>query len=165
MFEHADGDNAVKLTVKIAIILQLYLYVQSLTAFLRQLLLLGGNRHAIHGHAVVFCRILSQSAPATADVQQRHTGFQLQLLADHFQLGLLRLLQRVSVFPIAAGILHIGIEHRTEQIVTDIVMLLTHLPGAFTRLTVKQPGIGDARNVAQVFRQTLIDARLQNAGK
>ncbi len=75
------------------------------------------------------------------------------------------MLERLRLFPVAAGVLHVRIEHRPEQVVADVVVLFAHLPGALARLAVEQPGIGNARDVAQAFRQPLIDAGLQNAGE
>ncbi|MNH47197.1 hypothetical protein D3C79_1103180 [compost metagenome] len=75
MFKHTDGNDAVKLQVQVAVVLQQNLDLKTGTALLRQLLLLDGNGDAVHRYPIVFRRILRQPTPATADIQQRHTRF------------------------------------------------------------------------------------------
>ncbi len=86
--------------------------------------------------------VLQQAAPATADVEQRHARFQLQLAADQIELGELGLVERLRVFPVAAAVGHGIVEHQLEQVVAQVVVLLRHLAGAAQALPVTQ-GVGE----------------------
>lgn len=44
-------------------------------------------------------------------------------------------------------------------------MLFAHLPSALARLAVNQPGVGDTRNIRDVFRQPFVNAGAQQAAK
>ncbi|BAK11154.1 hypothetical protein PAJ_1074 [Pantoea ananatis AJ13355] len=165
VFEHPHRDDAVKLLIQIAIILKQDSDIQPFAALLRQLLLFCRDRHALYADAIVSCCISRQTAPATANIQQGHTGFQLQLATDHVQFGFLCRLKRSGVFPVAAGVLHVRIEHQGKKVITQIIVRFADLPGPFFRLQVNQPGQRNAHDILHVMRKLLIKLMFQRPMK
>ena len=153
MLEHADGDNAVEAIVQIAIILKTNLYVKAIAARLGHLLLFGGDGHADNAHLVISRHIFGKTAPAAADIQHSHAWLELQLTADEIQLILLRGFEGLRLFPVTAGILHVGIQHPAEKIVAEVIVLFADNPGAFFTLQVKQASACDAECVFEMMRE------------
>ena len=132
MLEHADRDDPVEAVAsrgEIAIVDQLELHAVGDAsgggAFFgqRKLLLREGN--AMHRHIGASGEEDRHAAPATANVEYGLAGLQRKLGSDMGQLGLLRLLQRHSLFgPVGAAILHvILVEHQPVKIVSDVVVM------------------------------------------
>jgi len=103
--------------VQVAIVLEEDGDVEVRAALLRHFLLLCRDGNAHHADLVVFGHVVSQPAPAAADIQHPHTGLKLKFTADQIQFSLLRVIESFRVFPVRAGILHIRVEHAAEQIV------------------------------------------------
>jgi hypothetical protein len=83
------------------------------------------ERDAVGLHAVVARRVAHQPAPAAADIEQLLARREPQLPADHVELVVLRLLERVvPVGKVRAGILHLGIEKQLVELVPQVVMKL-----------------------------------------
>jgi len=106
----------------------------------------------------MFSHKLCQTTPAAADIQHPHAGFQLQFFADKTEFILLRLFKGGRLFPVTAGVLHGGVEHPAEQVITQIVMLFTDDPGALFTLQVEQAGSGDPKRILQVAGQLRFQA-------
>lgn len=68
----------------------------------------------------------------------------MEFLTDQAQLILLRLFQGLGLFPVGAGVLHIGVEHQAEEIVAQIVVFASDYPGAAAGLEIGQASAGDA---------------------
>lgn len=94
-------------------------------------MLLGGDGHADNADLVISRHILGEPAPSTADIQYPHPRLKLQLTTDEVQFSLLRRFEGLRLFPVSAGILHVGVKHSAEEIVAEIVMLFANNPGAF----------------------------------
>jgi hypothetical protein len=62
-------------------------------------------------------RITGQSAPAASNVEQAQTRSQTKSLANPFQFPNLRGSQIIILTEQSAGVLHLWIEHRFEEIV------------------------------------------------
>ena len=147
MLKHAHGNNAIKLLVEVAVILQTDINVETLTALPGHFLLFGRNGYADHADAVVLRHKIRQTAPATADIQHTHAGLQLQFLANQTQFILLGFFEGCRLFPVGAGVLHEGIQHAAEQIVTEVVVLFAHDPRPLFALQIEQTGGGDAQRI------------------
>ena len=109
-------------------------------------------------------RVSHESAPAAADVEHPHAGLETQLLADQLQLGLLRLVQRVRAFPVAAGVSHARAEHGLIEIIAKIVVSLADLPGALGVLAVEDALAQHGKKQAQRFHLP-IQLRPQDVGE
>ncbi|SLN98025.1 Uncharacterised protein [Klebsiella quasivariicola] len=120
--------------MQIAIILETNLHIEIGATGLSHLLLFSGDSYTHDADLVVSCHIFGKTTPSTADIQYPHTRFKLKLAANQIQFVLLRGLKGLRLFPVTAGILHVRVKHPTKQIVTEIVMLFAHNPGAFFTL-------------------------------
>lgn len=81
------------------------------------------------------------SAPVRPSRSQYPVRASLVLTAiftNHFELRLLGRFQIIGIFPVSAGILHEGIKHAAEQVITQIVMLLADYPGTFLLCRLKR---------------------------
>ncbi len=90
--------------------------------------------------AVALGHELSSSAPSAADVQDAHPGLRADLACDKIELGLLSVVQVVSVLVIRTAVDHPRIEHELIQIVAEVVMLLPYDISAARVLFVEQSG-------------------------
>src|SRR5678816_3287014 len=69
-----------------------------------------------------------EAAPAAAQVEHAHAGLQPDLAAHQIELGVLRLVERLGVLPVRAGVEQAAAEHRLVEIVADVVAVsYTHL--------------------------------------
>ena len=134
MLKHANGDDAVKAVVQIAIILETNLYIEIGATRLGHFLLFGGDGYTHDADLIISRHIFGETAPSTANIQYPHAWLQLQFAADEIQLSLLGGLEALRLFPVTAGILHIGIKHPAEEIVAKVVVLFTDNPGTFFTL-------------------------------
>ena len=162
MLEHADRHDAIRLQAQLAVVLQADVHIQPLAMPPRQFQLLRRNRHPGHLNPVMARSVSGQAAPAAADVQHMHAGCQAQFIADQPQLGFLSVLQRRSLFPIAAGILHMRVQHRQEQIVAQVVMAPTDPARPAWRLQIEQARGAGVQQLADAARQSLLQAGAQN---
>jgi hypothetical protein len=77
-----------------------------------------GQRQADHVDVVLLDRAAHRAAPAAADVEQRHPGFQAELAQRQVDLGLLGFLQRhVVAFEVGAAVGLAGVEEQPEELV------------------------------------------------
>ena len=65
-----------------------------------------------------------QPAPAAADVQQTHAGLEAELFADEFHLQFLCHGKVRRIAEISTRILHRGVQHGSEKIIPEVVVLL-----------------------------------------
>jgi len=103
---------------------------------LRQLLLFLGNGNAHDLHAVFRCSISGQAAPTAANIQQTFAGLELQFSAYQLKLVQLGFFERLSLFPIAARIHHVRVQHAFKDVIANIIMALTHLKCATLALRI-----------------------------
>jgi hypothetical protein len=157
VFKHADGNNAIELIVEIAVILQQDGDIKTFAALLGHFLLFRRNSHAENTDAVISGCIFRQTSPTTANIKQSLPRLKLQFLTDHFQFGFLCLFKRGRIFPVGTGVLHIRVKHFTEQIVTQVVMLFTYDPGAFSGLQVGQPCCCDTQCIFKMMREFVLE--------
>ena len=104
MFEHAHRDNLVKAAGEIAIVHQRKFNGQAGAALPGQGQLLARDGDAKDFGTIVPGSVGRQAAPAAAYVELAFAGLQLQLAADHVELGQLGLFQSVGVGPVAAAV-------------------------------------------------------------
>ena len=77
---------------------------------------------------VFLCGLNEQEPPAAADVQERHSLLQIQLLQDIINLVHLCLIERIVFMQeIAAGIAQCFIQPELIEIVADVIMALDFL--------------------------------------
>ena len=133
MLEHADRDDAVEGFVDVAVIeiaeFDRHPGAEPLAEF--DLALRHGQADDLH--PVMLDGVAGEGAPADADVEHAHSGFELQFAAEQFELVALRRRQIARPPPIAAGIGHVRVEHDLEQIVAGVVMALADLERAAAR--------------------------------
>lgn len=58
-----------------------------------------------------------------------------------------------ETFPVAAGILHIRVEHQLKQVITQIIMFFADNPRPFFGLQITQTSHGDFYNIVDILRQ------------
>src|SRR4051812_16223586 len=106
MLEHADGNDVIETAglVDVAIVLNADLDRKIAAESARVVCLSLRNGHADDGRAISLARKFLDPAPAAADVQHALTRFESDLSADQTELGDLRLIQRLRLAPIAAGV-------------------------------------------------------------
>ena len=92
-------ENLVVLALMIGIVANLYGDLVAETQvgdlFLRVVVLSLRERDAVNLDSKVLSRVTDQSAPAAADVQHPFAGLQTQFAANHVQLVVLSLIERV----------------------------------------------------------------------
>ena len=132
MFEHADRDDAVEGPLHVAIVDQFEPDMVGDAGVLRplprhlELFLREGD--AGHVDSAVAMQVERHAAPAAADVQHFHAGFQVQLGGDMRLLVLLRLFQAdarliVHIGEIGAAILAVAIEEERVERARQIIMM------------------------------------------
>ena len=138
MFQHSHAGDGVELSFHIAVILETDFHRQALAMRFGVvfLLLRDGDAHDLT--AVVLCGEFRQPAPAAADVQQAHARLEGEFFADEFHLEFLRRGEVGGVAEISARILHRRIQHRSEKIIPEVVVLMGDDPGARFALEVQQ---------------------------
>ena len=136
----ADRDHGVVGAFYLAIVLQAQLDGQAPAQLHAQRDLLLGHSHPQHLGAVLFGRILGKAAPAAAQLKHAHARLEANLFADQLELGVLCLIQRGGVLPVAAGIVEALVEHGPVQVVAQVIVMLADLKGHRGGLEVQQPG-------------------------
>ena len=96
-------------------------------------------------HPVVLGRVLDQSAPTTADIQQALPRLESQLAADVVQFAFLRLVQvLVGGGEAGAGIDHAPVQPRLIEVVGDVVVVAGGLAVPFRRVATAAQADGAA---------------------
>jgi hypothetical protein len=126
-----------------------------------QLGLFAGDGDAGDLDPVVAGRVLGEAAPAAADVQHAHAGFEFQLATGQLQLGQLGLVQGTRRLPVAAGVAHRRVEHALEEIVAQVVVRLADDVGACPALQVEEAGLEAVHHPLRRGAGTLAKAVVQ----
>src|SRR5688572_28732721 len=128
MLEHADRDDTIVLTFDVAVVLQMEVHsvleARTLRAFLRELQLSYGQRHAVHGAAGCARQIEAEATPTGTDIQYPVPVADSKLGGEMPLLGDLRLLQvHTPVGEIRAGVLPVAVEEQIVDRAVDIVVV------------------------------------------
>mmetsp|Transcript_45771 Transcript_45771/g.141941 ORF Transcript_45771/g.141941 Transcript_45771/m.141941 type:complete len:439 (-) Transcript_45771:126-1442(-) len=147
VLEHADAVDTVvgagvgRVFAVVAVVLPDEVQLRLCKVGLRPLHLLLAEGDAGDAHLAVLVHVRRRGAPAHAEVRHLHARLQLELAQDEVELVLLRLVQRLRVLPVGAGVGHGGAQHALVEVVAGVVVLLRHPRGALPRLLVEEaPG-------------------------
>src|ERR1043166_3562137 len=163
MFDHADADYPIESSNNFAVIAQLNFNVQSAAPMFGVFKLFFRNCYADYLAAVLARGIASETAPAAADVEQAQAGLQTESLTNPLQLSKLGGSQIVALIEQRAGILHVGIEHRFEKVVAQIVMNAADFSGTAHSLPINSECSEPGQNIRQTKCETPIQSGTHGA--
>lgn len=101
--------------------------------------------------------MLCEPAPAAPDVEQAHAGVQSEFSADQIQLPFLGFRQIRRATEIGAGILHLGIQHRLKEFISQIVVSFADNPCPVRALEVDKNRGGDGNQGREIQQDAFID--------
>lgn len=94
--------------------------------------LVFAERQADDVDVVLLHGVAHGGTPAAADVEQRHSRLEVQLVQRELALGVLGLFQRLgALFPVAAAVGHRRVKPELEELVRLVVVGSDRLDGRF----------------------------------
>ena len=124
MLHHPDRGDAIELPLHLPVILLQDRHRQPDSVLAGEGDLFDRRADAGDLHVVATGRELGEATPAAADVEQPHSGLELELAADQVELCLLGGIEVVGIAPVRARVDHPFVEHPLEQVVADVVVSL-----------------------------------------
>lgn len=103
---HTDTDDSIKLFVKVSVIQKSYVNWKLCTPISCIFGPLFRNCDANHSNSIVFCQMLTQSAPTTPDIQYSHPWLQHQFLGNKVHFIGLSFSQVFCCFPVPTTVIH-----------------------------------------------------------
>jgi GH15 family glucan-1,4-alpha-glucosidase len=139
VLEHAHGHERVAGSTDVPVVVLHELHPTREPLLLRclpgVLHLFTGDVERTHGDAVVAGHVERQRTPATASLDHVFPGAQIELGADVFELGDLRLLQgRLGSREVGARVDHAFVEEQLVELVPDVVVMAGVVRGCFAVL-------------------------------
>ena len=112
-------------------------------------MLVPGNGDADARDPERFGEVVQRPTPPAADIEHLHAGLKPQFARDQIELVFLRFVEPCGVFPIGAAVDHALVQHRAEQVLTEIVVALADLKRACLALEIHQPGLHTVEGIGE----------------
>src|SRR6267142_1565558 len=162
VLEHAHRSDLVvhRFARNVAVVLQQHFAAPGeavrLDAFVREAMLILGERHSGCLDAVVLGGPAHQRAPAAADVEELVARLQAQLAAEVVELLRLREVDvLVAGLEVGARVHHLAVEEQRVELVRDVVVVVDGLRVAAARVQVDDERAAAFLLAAEVARQAL----------
>ena len=154
VLEHADGDEGVEASSRVAVVVLPKLYAAphapAQRRQAREADLLRGQVVRLHLDAVVLRHVERQRTPAAARLEHALARPQPQLAADVIELRALRLLEREArILEVRAGVDEVCVEPARVEIVAEVVVVVDVVARAVLRVAMP----ARAERVQQVARR------------